>query len=226
MRFVPALLALCFTLVSAHATPAVAARTAELRALLAAALGPPPADSVPYPTLGPALADYAGRAPGDPARFEAFPATARRLLASGPAPAAQPPDRAAIQLRHSADALLASLPAGPAPSPSTDPATLDARFTALLARVHAHRILAAVHYCLFLRGQRLAELVAATYREKDGVAAYRELVALAAVTRHPATAALQAELKQYELNFKDLEDQCCPPSEAILREKVWQPAKS
>lgn len=219
MRLVPAFLALCLSAVVAHAVPAVAERTAALRATLTAALGQPSAGATPYSTLGPALAEYAGRAVGDPARFEGFAAAARRILAGGPA-AGQAPDITALHLRQAADALLAALPA----SPRSDPAALDARLTAQLARVHAHRMIAAVHYCLFLRGQRLAELVAATYREKDGVAAYRELVAMAAATRHPATEALRAELKQYELNFKDLEDQCCPPSEATLKEKVWQPA--
>lgn len=221
MRAVRPILLLIFTVCLPAAFAATAAAV-DLRATLTAALGQPPADATPYPTLGPALADYAARAPGDPTRFETFTAAARRILASGPA-SAQPPDRTALQLNHAATALLASLPSTPTPLPSTDSATLDGRLTALLARVHAHRMIAAVHYCLFLRGQRLAELVAATYREKDGVAAYRELVALAASARHPATAALQAELRQYELHFKDLEDQCCPPSEAIMKEKVWQP---
>lgn len=201
---------------AASATPGAAA---ELRATLVAALGSPPSSASPYPLLGPALADYASHAAGDPARFESFAGAARRILAGGSA-STQAPDTTALQLREAAHRLQAMLPAGD----STDPVDLDARLTAQLARVHAHRMIAAVHYCLFLRGQRLAELVAATYREKEGVAAYRELVATAAAARHPATEVLRAELKQYELNFKDLEDQCCPPSEATLKERVWQPA--
>ena len=39
------------------------------------------------------------------------------------------------------------------------------------------------------------------------------------------TEARRAELKKLEASFKDLEDQCCPPDEAIMREKVWKPVR-
>src|SRR5436853_6176930 len=32
------------------------------------------------------------------------------------------------------------------------------------------------------------------------------------------------ELATLEYNFKQLEEQCCPPEEAVAREKVWTPA--
>ena len=39
------------------------------------------------------------------------------------------------------------------------------------------------------------------------------------------TNARRAELKNLEASFKDLEDQCCPPDEAIMRGKVWKPVR-
>ncbi|MES2694965.1 MAG: hypothetical protein V4773_15950 [Verrucomicrobiota bacterium] len=222
-RFV---LALCLAATSARlaAAPSATTLTTELRATITGAIGQPPASATPFPTLGPALADYASHTGHDPARYESFVAAARRILAGEPA-TQQSPDRTALQLTQTANALLAALPADTAlPTAATDPATLEARLTAHLARFHAQRVIAAVHYSLFRRGLRLAELVAATYREKSAVANYRDLVALATAARHPAAPALQAELKQLELHFKELEEQCCPPSEAIMKEKVWQPA--
>jgi hypothetical protein len=103
------------------------------------------------------------------------------------------------------------------------------RATAWLARFHARRMRAAVHYNLFLRGQKLAELVAATFGEKDAVAAWRELVRLA--EEPPAGEALSSlarpwreELGRLEQSQRELEDMCCPPDDAVLREKVWSPS--
>lgn len=158
------------------------------------------------------LGQYAEQRGADPDRFEPFTEAARRLATGGDS-ARQAPDITALHLERHARALLA------APD-----ATAADRIAAHRARFHARRIVAAVHYNLFKRTLRLAELVAATYREKDAVAAWRDLVAVAESVRLPELDAFRADLKQFEASFKELEEQCCPPDDAILRERVWQPA--
>ena len=173
----------------------------EVHALIRAAIGQPPA--------GP-LADYANSAGDDLARYESFVEAARRIVAGGAA-ARQSPDITALQLNRLAETLLRS----------TAPSDLIAGY---LARFHARRAVAAVRYNLFQRSLRLAELVAATYGEKEAVAAWRDIVTVAELAQHPAAATFRRELKLLEASLKDLEEQCCPPDEAILKQPVWQPA--
>jgi hypothetical protein len=115
-----------------------------------------------------------------------------------------------------------------------DSTLTDAKILAQLARFHARRAIAAVHYNLFKRTLALPELLAATYTERDAVAAWRELVA-AAGDRYAFDLAMGArnyslcghwrdELKKLEEDLKDLEAQCCPPDEAVAKAKTWQPA--
>ena len=77
-------------------------------------------------------------------------------------------------------------------------------------------------------------MLAATLEEKQAVAAWRALVA-AAGDRYAFDLAMGArnyslcghwrdELAKLESNLKELESQCCPPEEAVAKEKVWQPA--
>lgn len=181
---------------------AFAASARDVDQLLLAALGNPPAGF---------LGDYAS-ATGDPARYETFAETARRIL-TDTSTTKQPADVTALHLDRLAAALLVS-------------SSLEDRLAAHRARFHARRFIAAVRYHLFKRSLRLAELVGATYAERDAVAAWRELVTLAETHRHPSAPALRADLKKYEASLKDLEEQCCPPDEAVLKEKIWQPARS
>lgn len=179
-----------------------AASPAEVDRLLRDALGTPAAGF---------LGHYAAATPADPGRYESPADAARRIVASAPATSAQAADVTALQFDRLATALLAS---------SSD----DDRIAGYRARFHARRLIAAVRYNLFMRSLRLAELVAATYAEKDAVLAWRALVAIAASAQHPSAAALRADLNHYEASLKDLEEQCCPPDEAVLKEKIWQPA--
>lgn len=186
--------------------------------------------------LGGNLADYAGNEGLVPAEFEGFIAAARRILAGEPptrhAPAATGRwlEAAATQLHTAARS--AESAAGAPRSPELAALAADLRLTAQLARFHARRAAAAVHYNLFKRGLKLAELVAATYAEKDALAAWRDLVALAEAPLPPGApprdprllAHWRAELRRVEASYKDLEEQCCPPDEAVMREKVWSPA--
>ena len=189
-------------------------------------------------SLGANLADYAKNEGTDTEQFESFAAAAKRILA-GETTSKRTPDATSRWFDQTAGAILAAARAaeagvGARRGNEFDATLTDARILAQLARFHARRSLAAVHYNLFLRGQRIAELVAATYAERDAVAAWRELVAVAG-DRYNFDLAMGArnfdlcghwrdELKKLETNLKELEAQCCPPDEGVLKEKVWLPA--
>lgn len=189
-------------------------------------------------SLGPNLADYANNEGTDTEQFENFIDAAKRILADGTT-TKRTPAATSRWFDETAGAILASVQAAEAAAGSKRSLELDATVTDLkilaqLAKFHARRSLAAVHYNLFKRGLRLAELVAATYGEKDAVAAWRELVAIAG-DRYAPDLAMGArnfslcghwrdELKKLEVGLKELEDQCCPPDEAVLKQKVWTPA--
>lgn len=189
-------------------------------------------------SLGANLADYARNEGTDTEQFENFVEAARRILAGGTT-TKRTPDATSRWFDETADAILASVRAaetaiGQRRTREFDATVTDLRMLAQLARFHARRALAAVHFNLFTRGLRLAELLAATLAEKEAVAAWRELVAIAG-DQYTTDLAMGArnfdlcghwrdELKRLEANLKELEDQCCPPDEAILKEAVWSPA--
>lgn len=205
-------------------------RANELLTTILAAVGPAESAGqkldVDRSSLGVNLADYANNPGTDPAQFETSIEAARRILVGG-STTKRSPDATSLWLDATADQLLAAVRAVEiAPVSVRDAAQatalVDLRARALLGRYHARRLLAAVHYNLFKRGQRLAELVAATFGERDAVVVWRELVATCG--SHPLAPHWRAELKKLEWSLKELEDQCCPPDEATLKEKVWQPA--
>ncbi|WP_414660829.1 hypothetical protein [Horticoccus sp. 23ND18S-11] len=206
-------------------------RASEVAAVIVAAAYPdqpsPPADAAWRTSLGVNLQDYANNPGADRARFESAADASRRIL-KGETSAKHTPADTSRWLDAAADALLAHVraaetaAAGTAPSSEQAATISELRRTAHLARFHARRLIASVHLNLFKRALRLAELVAATLIEKEAVAAWSELVALAG--DHPLASQWRSELKGLQLNLKELEEQCCPPDEAILREKVWEPA--
>lgn len=178
-------------------------------------------------SLGVNLGEYAANAGGDPAHFESFAEAARRILANGTTQK-RAPDATSRWLDDAAAALAATIrevqtSAEALRDPRVETTLDEARAAALLARFHARRMIAAVHYNLFLRGLRLAELVAATYTEKDAVALWRQLVTTCAAD--PRAGEWRAELRRLEVALKELEAQCCPPDEAVMKEQVWQPAR-
>ncbi len=205
----------------------------EILALLAAAVAAPdPA----RPALGATLAAYAKNLGGDASRHEGFEAAARRILAGGTTTLLTP-DATSLRLAALADSILETLRTLDAlradlRPDNFSPTALGLRAVAHLARYHARRILAAVHYNLFLRGQRLAELYAATLETKAALESWREFVALvgdrdALRFGTPAVAlrgAWRAELTRLEFDYQDLEAMCCPPDASWLHEKVWSPA--
>ncbi len=190
-------------------------------------------------SLGPSLADYAKNEGTDTEQFENFVDAARRILAGG-STARRTPDATSRWFDQTADAILASVASadrvvGAARNREFDATVTDLRILAQLARFHARRTVAAVHFNLFTRGLKLGELYAATLEEKAAVAAWRELVTVAG-DRYAGDLAMGArdhnlcghwrdELKKLESGLKELEEQCCPPDEAILKEVVWVPAK-
>ncbi len=188
-------------------------------------------------SLGASLAEYATNEGTDTEQFESFAEAARRILAGGMT-SKRTPDMTSRWFDETADAILASVQAAEAKigarrSREFDATVTDLRILAQLARFHARRALAAVHYNLFKRGLQLPELLAATLTEKEAVAAWRELVAVAG-DRYADDLAMGArnfslcghwrdELVKLEYSFKELEAQCCPPDEAVAKAKVWAP---
>jgi hypothetical protein len=188
-------------------------------------------------SLGSNLADYARNEGTDPEQFESFVDAARRILAGG-ATSKRAPDATSRWFDAAADAIIASVHAAEAAigerrNAEFDATMVDLRILAQLARFHARRAIAAVHYNLFLRGLKLAELLAATLQEKQAVNAWRELVAIAGdryvfdlamgPRAHDLSGDWRDELRKLESNLRELEEQCCPPDEAILKEPVWTP---
>jgi hypothetical protein len=189
-------------------------------------------------SLGPSLAAYAKNTGSDVQQFESFEEAARRLLAGG-VTTRRTPDATSRWFDATADAILASVraaesAAGPRRGKEFDATVTDLKILAQLARFHARRSLAAVHYNLFLRGQRLAELYAATLEAKASVEAWRGIVTAAGdryhfdlamgARNHALSGHWRDELVRLENDYKDLEGMCCPPEASWLSEKVWQPA--
>jgi len=189
-------------------------------------------------SLGANLANYANNEGTDVEQFESFADAAKRILGGGTT-TKRTPDATSRWFDETADAILASVQAaettvGTQRGKEFDSTVTDLRILAQLARFHARRALAAVHYNLFKRGLRLAELLAATTEERAAVAAWRELVA-AAGDRYSFDLAMGArnfdlcghwrdELAKLQTDLIELEAQCCPPDDALAKETVWAPA--
>lgn len=206
--------------------PATNDGTVEIRALTneilqvihgAAGRAPAAADlqNLPGESLGTSLADYASNPGADPVRFESTRSAARRILAEG-APNLQTPDQTARWLAAAALRLGAQ---AAAPNLREDERR-DAIRHAHLARFHAERMIAAVHYNLFRRALSLAELYVATQLEKQAIRHWRALVAIAG--EHPDTPRWHEELQRLEAGLRELENECCPPSPAHLVAPIWQ----
>lgn len=157
------------------------------------------------------LAVYAESVGQAPHRYETFVEAARRILAQERA-TKQTVDNLVYDLAWRADDLLRA-----------KQSSVDMVIAAHRARFHARRSVAAVHYNLFKRGQRLAELLAAAAREKQAVAIWRDLVTTAESAGHASAADFRADLKKLEASLKELEDQCCPSDEGVAKHPVWRP---
>ena len=191
-------------------------------------------------SLGPSLAAYAKNTGSDIQQFESFEEAARRILARG-VTTRRTPDTTSRWFDTTADAILASVraaesAAGAKRSREFDATVTDLKILAQLARFHARRSLAAVRYNLYLRGQSLAELYAATLEAKASVEAWRGIVTAAGdrynfdlamgARNHALCGHWRDELVRLENDLRDLEAMCCPPDEAWLRGDIWQPASA
>ncbi len=191
-------------------------------------------------SLGATLAGYARNETTDIEQFESFSDAAKRILA-GSATSKRTPDATSRWFDATADAILASVKQaestiGNKRGKEFDSTVTDLRILAQLARFHARRAVAAVHYNLFKQGGQRAELFAATNEERAAVAAWRELVNVAG-DRYAFDLAMGArpydlcghwrdELVKLEADLKTLEAQCGPLDNTIAQAKIWQPATS
>lgn len=131
-------------------------------------------------TLGASLADYARNEGTDTELFENFAAAATRIASHG-ATAKRSPDVTSRWFDAAADDVLAAVRSAEAAigtqrNKEFDSTLTDLRILAQLARFHARRSLAAVHYNLYHENQQTAELLAAAQGEKAAVDAWRGLV--------------------------------------------------
>lgn len=188
-------------------------------------------------SLGVKLSDYARNEGTDVEQFENFADAARRIL-EGSTTTKRTPDATSRWFDETADAILASVRAAEASlggkrSNEFDSTITDLKISAQLARFHARRAFAAVHFNLFKRLQSPAELRAAAREERAALAAWRELVT-AAGDRYHFDLAMGArnfslcghwrdELVKLEAALKELEAQA-GFSDSASQEKVWQPA--
>lgn len=191
-------------------------------------------------TLGDSLADYAKNQGTDVELFENFAHAAQRILA-GDATAKATPDATSRWFDTTADSVLAHVreaeaAIGAKRGNEFDSTITDLKILAQLARFHARRSLAAVHYNLFLLGHRKAELLAATQGEKEAIAAWRELVATAGdrytfdlamgARAHDLCGHWRDELPILETNLQRLEEQCRSMKDDATNEAAWTPATS
>lgn len=228
-----------------NAGPAIEAAIHEARqvlpmitaALYPYKLPPNPREAVEQQHLVPEFNEYANSQGAAPEQFESCIEAAKRIIAGG-ATARRTPDVTSRWLDQAADAILAHVGiaeavAGSQRGPEFETTVSDLKIIAHFARFHARRAIGAVHYNLFKRSLRLGELFAATMDERKAVAAWRELVAAAGnrevseLTGGMRGTGLKGrwrdDLKQLEAGLKELEEQCCPPDEAVLRQMVWSP---
>ncbi|HVU33184.1 MAG TPA: hypothetical protein VHE61_07095 [Opitutaceae bacterium] len=208
-------------------------------------------------SLGAKLSQYASNEGTDTELIESFADAAKRILAGG-VTAKRTPLETSRWFDATADAILASVRAAQSkfapPSAGTiaerdqrefESTMTDLRILAQLARFHARRAIAAVHYNLY-RDERqqmkapksglgadagAAELIAATQSERAAVDAWRQLVQDAG-DHYTFDLAMGArdfdlcghwrdEFVKLEADLNDLEAQCqaLPPTQA----KAWTP---
>jgi len=189
-------------------------------------------------TLGATLAGYAANEGTDTELFENFVGAAARI-AGGGATARRTPAATSRWFDATADAIIAEVNAAEAAigarrSNEFDSTITDLRILAQLARFHARRSLAAVHYNLFRRDGRKAELLAAIAGERDAITAWRDLVA-AAGDRYAFDLAMGArdfdlcghwrdELPRLESDLAALEARAAALPDAASTAPVWSPA--
>jgi hypothetical protein len=134
-------------------------------------------------SLGARLQDYAKNEGTDPELFESFAAAAERI-ASGATTAKRTPDATSRWFDATADGILAAVAKAEAQPGATrsnefTATVVDLKLLAQLARFHARRSLASLHFNLYQRTGHAAELRQAAREERAAVESWRALVAIA-----------------------------------------------
>jgi hypothetical protein len=140
-------------------------------------------------TLGASLAEYATNTGTDIQQFESFAEAADRIVSGGVTPR-RTPAATSRWLDETADAVLAAVAqaeqgVGTLRGKEFDATTTDLRILAGLARFHARRAEAAVHYLVYERTKELHELHGVIAGESAAVEAWRGIVD-AAGDRYPS----------------------------------------
>jgi hypothetical protein len=172
-------------------------------------------------SLGAALADYAKNEATDVQQFESFAEAATRVVAGGVTPR-RTPQITSRWFDDTADAIVQSVSEAEAAighlrGPEFDATATDLRILANLARFHARRSLAAVHYNIFKNTRDPRALDEAVAGERSAIDAWRAIVA-AAGDRYTFDLAMGAcnfdlcghwrdELVKLETNLASLEQQ-------------------
>jgi hypothetical protein len=186
-------------------------------------------------SLGTKLNDYAANQGSDTALFESFTEAAHRIATNGTT-AKRTPDTTSRWFDATANAILACITRanaqiGQARGNEYDATITDLKILAQLARFHARRALAAVHYDLFQETHRPVELRQALAEERAAVGAWRELVA-AAGDRYNDDLAMgtrdrdlcghwRDELVGLETDLRDLEVRCAALPAGAAGDNPW-----
>jgi len=131
-------------------------------------------------SLGATLAAYAGNTGSDVRQFESFKEAADRILAGGVTPR-RTPEATSRWFNGTADAIQAEIDQaekiiGENRGKEFDATMTDLRILAGLARFHARRALAAVHYNLYKSARDVKELDEAIAGEQAALGAWRGIV--------------------------------------------------
>jgi hypothetical protein len=190
--------------------------------------------------LGTTLAQYAANEGSDLEQFENFQDAAKRIVAGG-ATSKRSPSVTSRWFDESADAILdavakAEKNIGSRKSQEFESTIIDLKILAQLARFHARRTIAAVHYNIFTLTQRPEELIAATKDEKSAVTAWRELVEAAG--DHYAFDLMMGarvnnlcghwrdELAALEKDLQELEVQCVSAGKGTGKPAEFEPGRN
>jgi hypothetical protein len=189
-------------------------------------------------TLGKTLAEYATNETTDTELFESFADAAKRIAAGG-ATAKRTPDTTSRWFDAAADNILRAAAAaetniGVQRSKEFDSTLTDVKILAQLARFHARRSIAAVHYNLYLQTKRPAELHQAVADERAAVEAWRKLVTIAGdfyafdlamgARNFDLCGHWRDELPSLDADLKQLETQAAQLGAPSSNEHGWQPA--
>ncbi|QEF97998.1 hypothetical protein Mal15_20440 [Stieleria maiorica] len=224
---------------AAHLGPAIACHVASERCALRCTNCFSPFKPKSWPerqALGASLADYAQNEGSDVGLFEDFDAAARRILSDGVTPKVTP-ETTSRWFDETADRVLANVREAKANignkrGKEFDSTITDLTILAHLARFHARRSLAAVHYNLYRRRQKPEELVAAARGEEMAIDAWRDLVNTAG-NRYSDDLAMgpksfnlgghwRDELKILETNLSKLQAQAASV-DAVPQAVAWSP---